>query len=145
MSFEDVDAQAKKDPVAVVHWNEYEALRDTLQRKITTEIDPINEDLQNLSVQVDGVAATAEATQAQVTTIQTSIDALTQQFAELRTFFQQHRAAGDDHSVNGEDEHAADGQGDNQEQFGRGDGRGVRGRGGRADAGLGRGFAPIGA
>ena len=78
MSFEDVDVQAKKDPTAVVHWNEYEALRDTLQRKITTEIDPINEDLQNLSVQFDGVAATAEATQAQVTTIQTSIDALTQ-------------------------------------------------------------------
>ena len=145
MSLEDVDVQAKKDPAAVVHWNEYEALRDTLQRKIATEIDPINEDLQNLSVQVDGLATTAEETQVQVTTIQTSIDALTQQFAELRTLFQQHRAADDDHSVNGEDEHAADGQGDNQEQLGRGGGRGDRGRGGRAGAGLGRGFAPIGA
>ena len=131
------NVQAKKDPTAVVHWNEYEALSDTLQRKITTEIDPINEDLQNLSVQVDGLTTTAEETQVQVTTIQTSIDALTQQFAELRTFFQQHRAAGDDHSVNGEDEHAADGQGDNQDQLGRGDGRGARGRGGRGDAGLG--------
>ena len=45
MSFEDVDVQAKKDPTTVVHWNEYEALRDTLQRKITTEIDPINGDM----------------------------------------------------------------------------------------------------
>ena len=45
MSIDDVNVQAKKDPTAVVHWNEYEALRDTLQRKITTEIDPINGDM----------------------------------------------------------------------------------------------------
>ena len=65
-------------------------------------------------MQVDGVAVTAEATQAQVTTIQTSINALTQQVTELRTFFQNH----------GDDESDAAGQGDNQEQLGRGGDRG---------------------
>ena len=114
MSLQDVDVQAKKDPTAVVHWNEYEALRDTLQRKITTVIDPIDDELQHVGVQVDGVAATAEATQTQVTALQTSM--------ELRTLFDRQLAVDDDHSVNGDDEHAAVGQGDNQEQLGRGGG-----------------------
>ena len=145
MSLEDVDVQARKDPTAVVHWNEYEALRDTLQHRITTVVEPLDEELQRVGLQVDGVVATAEATQTQVTALQTSIDAFTQQVTELRTLFYRQLPVDDDHSVNGNDEHAAVGQGDNQELLGRGGCRGDRGRGGRAGAVLGRGFAPIGA
>ena len=104
MSLEDVDVEAKMDPTAVVHWNEYEALRDTLQRRITTVVELLDEELQRVGLQVDGVVTTTEATQTQVTALQTSIDALTQQVTELRTLFDRQLAVDDDHSVNGEDE-----------------------------------------
>ena len=67
-----------------MHWNKYEALRDSLRLRINNVTEPIEEELQRVGLQVDGIVATAEATQTQVTALQTSIDALPQQVAELR-------------------------------------------------------------
>ena len=43
MSLDDVDVQQKKDPTKVVHWNEYEALRDSLRLRINNVTEPIEE------------------------------------------------------------------------------------------------------
>ena len=152
MSFESVDVQQKKDPTELVHWNEYEALRDHMTLKLNKAVQPIEEELQRVGLAVDNAVNTATTTQTQVTALQTSIDALTRQIADLRTVVeQQHEPVDDDLSVNGAAAAAAHAQHDHlqqpQEHLGRG-GRGDRGRGlGRAGAmpGVGRGFHPIGA
>ena len=150
MSSETVDVQEKKDAAALVHWNEYEALRDHMARKLDRAIEPIDEELQRVGLAVDASVATGEATQTQVAALQTSIDALTQQVTDLRTLVQHQHApvhgADDDQRVNGVDAAAHENRA--PDNLGRGR-RVQRGRGfGRAGAippGVGRGLHPLGA
>jgi hypothetical protein len=43
MSLKDIDVMPKKNPTDVVHWNEYEALHDHLQRQILNAKNPLYE------------------------------------------------------------------------------------------------------
>jgi hypothetical protein len=43
MSSKEIDVTQKKNPTDVVHWNEYEALRDHLQQQILNATTPLHE------------------------------------------------------------------------------------------------------
>ena len=42
----DVDVKEKKKPEETVKWNEYEALRDTMYKKIAAEVEQSDDSLQ---------------------------------------------------------------------------------------------------
>ena len=171
-SSDNFDVQQKKDPTTVVTWNEYEALRDHLQRQILTATNPIHENVQNVELSLNEATETITETQQQVTDIQRTLNTLQQAMATLQASVdrQQDLQPDDDGeaSVHGEN---ADGATANATQAaaarrervqqaaqnrriqndpvnaGQGGGRGNVGRGfGRASAmPVGRGFAPLGA
>jgi len=68
-SSDNFDVQQKKDPTTVVTWNEYEALRDHLQRQILTATNPIHENVQNVELSLNEATETITETQQQVTDI----------------------------------------------------------------------------
>ena len=84
MSDESFDVQQKKDHKSVVHWNEYEALRDHLQRQIQCATDPINENVQTMELDLKDATETITATQRQVTEIQGTLVNLQQALAALQ-------------------------------------------------------------
>ena len=107
----DVDVQAKKKAEEVVKWNEYEALRDTMYKKISAEVeqsddslrkelkslykkisaeveksdDSLREELNTLDLKIE-----AAATQESVNILQEAVTNLTRQIANLTTLV--HRA-----------------------------------------------------
>ena len=84
----DVDVQAKKKPEDVVKWNEYEALRDTIYKRISAEIeksdDSLREELKSLDFKIE-----ASATQDSVDVLQEAVTNLTRQIKHLSTLVQQ--------------------------------------------------------
>ena len=55
MSLEGSDVvQQKKDHTEVVHWNEYEALRDVMYIPINKAVEPLDVELQCVGLAVDG-------------------------------------------------------------------------------------------
>ena len=72
----DVDLQAKKKPEEVVKWNEYEALIDTIYKRISAEIeksdDSLREELKSLDFKIE-----ASATQDLVDLLQEAVTNLT--------------------------------------------------------------------
>ena len=87
-----VDVQEKKKPEDTVKWNEYEALRETMYKRISTEIersdDSLREELKSLDFKID-----ASATQESVDVLQEAVTNLTRQIANLTTMVQQQRQA----------------------------------------------------
>ena len=73
-------------------WNEYEALQDTMYKRIAAEIeksdDSLREELNTLDLKID-----AAATQESVDILQETITNLTRQIANLTTLVQQQRQA----------------------------------------------------
>src|SRR4051812_19081966 len=150
---ESVNVQMKKDPAAVVHWNEYEALRDHLTCQIDVAVTNIHEDVRVIDLELKEAKETAATTQDTMTAIQRSITKLTRAVTTLQaTVDLQHNQQ----QTAEEEEGDASIHGDNHGNFdddaaapaahpaGRGNGgRGTRGRG--ADIPHGRGFAPFGA
>ena len=86
-TFSDVDVQAKKKPEETVKWNEYEALRDTMYKRITAEVeksdDSLREELNTLDLKIE-----AAATQESVNVLQEAVTNLTRQIANLTTLVQ---------------------------------------------------------
>ena len=159
----------------MVHWNEYEALRDHLQRQIQCATDPINENVQNMELDLKDATETITATQRQVTEIQGTLVNLQQAMAALQqSVDRQHNQQRDDDdgeasvhggndgvaaanaaNVQGAAAHHAQLQQANRDQqaphepvvAGQDGGRGNGGRGGGHATAMpvGRGFAPLGA
>jgi hypothetical protein len=63
MSLKDIDVMQKKNPTDVVHWNEYESLRDHLQRQILNAINPLHEGVQNVELGLKDANETINETQ----------------------------------------------------------------------------------
>ena len=59
-STSDAFVKEKKNPEDTVKWNEYEALRDTMYKRIATEIeksdDSLREELNTLALKIDAMA-----------------------------------------------------------------------------------------
>ena len=88
----EVIVQAKKKPEETVKWNEYEALRDTMYKRIAAEVeksdDSLREELNTLDLKIE-----AAATQESVDVLQEVVTNLTRQIANLTTMVQQQRQA----------------------------------------------------
>ena len=88
----DVDVQVKKKPEDVVQWNEYEALRDTIYKRISAEIDKsedrLREELKSLDFKIE-----ASARQDSVDVLQETVTNLTRQITHLNTLIQQQQHA----------------------------------------------------
>ena len=88
----DVDVQVRKKPKDVVQWNEYEALRDTIYKRISAEIekseDSLREELKSLDFKVE-----ASATQDSVDVLHEAVTNLTRQVTHLSTLVQQQQQA----------------------------------------------------
>ena len=86
----DLVVQDKKKPEDTVKWNEYEALRDTMYKRIAAEIeksdDSLREELNTLDLKID-VAATQES----VDILQEAVTNLTRQVANLATLLENPR------------------------------------------------------
>ncbi|KAK1607904.1 hypothetical protein QYE76_031577 [Lolium multiflorum] len=124
----------KKPDDTPVTWREYEGLRDHLQREIRVASDVLDKEMQGVHLKVDEATTAVHTVQTSVTTLQASIQALTNAVAEIRTMVQpQQPPHDDDGSVQGDNADAAAAQG-----MGRGVGRGL-------PHGVNRGFVEIGA
>jgi hypothetical protein len=66
MSLKNIDVMQKKNPTDVIHWNEYEALRDHLQRQILNATNPLHEGVQNVELGLKDANETINETQRQV-------------------------------------------------------------------------------
>ncbi|KAK1618279.1 hypothetical protein QYE76_023796 [Lolium multiflorum] len=127
----------KKDPIATVTWLEYEALRDHLQREIRVATEALDKDIQGVHLKVDEATMAVTTVQTSMTTLQASIQNLTQAVGEIRTMVKPQQPPPDeDGSVQGDNAEAANAQGCG---IGHGLGRGV------GDPLRGRGFVPVGA
>ena len=108
MSSSGVDVQEKKDPTEVVHWNEYEALRDHFKLQLDRSCDSIAEDVQNVQLKLDTNEQAVNAIQTQVIEMQRSLDTIQQAMTDLRAAIdlrpQQHAAQDDDASVHGDND-----------------------------------------
>ena len=95
----DVDVHAKKKPEEVVKWNEYEALRDTIYKRISAEIeksdDSLREELKSLDFKIE-----ASATQDSVDVLQEVVTNLTRKITHLSTLVQQQQAPHNDGRAN---------------------------------------------
>ena len=84
--------QAKKKPEEVVKWNEYEALRDTMYKRIAAEVeksdDSLREELNTLDLKIE-----AATTQESVNILQEVVTNLTRQITNLTTMVQQQQHA----------------------------------------------------
>ncbi len=137
MSSEDVDVMQKKDADTAVTWREFEALRDHMQRQIRVANDVLDKDIQGVHLKVDEATQAVNTVQTTMTTLQASIQTLTNAVGEIRTMVQpQQPPHDDDGSVQGDNAEAVNGPG---RGMGRGIGRGV------GEAFRGRGFVPVGA
>ena len=91
-STSDAVVQEKKNPEDTVKWNEYEALRDTMYKRIAAEIersdDSLRDELNTLDLKIE-----AAATQESVDILQETVTNLTWQIANLTTLVQQQRQA----------------------------------------------------
>ena len=137
MSSSDVDVMQKKDANTAVTWREFEALRDHMQRQIRVANDVLDKDIQGVHLKVDEATQAVNTVQTTMTTLQASIQTLTNAVGEIRTMVQpQQPPHDDDGSVQGDNAEAVNGPG---RGMGRGIGRGV------GEAFRGRGFVPVGA
>ena len=84
MSIEDGASDVLQKKADVVHWHEYEALRDHLKFKINQAVEPLSSDLQKVEMKVDEAIDTAHTTQGHMTTMQQNLAELTQAVAALR-------------------------------------------------------------
>jgi hypothetical protein len=66
MSLKNIDVMQKKNPTDVIHWNEYEALRDHLQQQILNATNPLHEGVQNVELGLKDANETINETQRQV-------------------------------------------------------------------------------
>ena len=86
----DLLVQAKKNTEDTVKWNEYEALRETVYKRIAAAIeasdDSLREELNTLDLKID-----AAATQESVDILQESVTNLTRQVANLATLLENQR------------------------------------------------------
>jgi hypothetical protein len=98
MSLKDIDVVQKKNPTDVVHWNEYEALCDHLQRQILNATKPLHEGVQNVELGLKDDNETINETQRQVTEVQRTLTAMQQAMTALQASVdrQQHRQHDDD-------------------------------------------------
>ena len=87
-SASDAMVQEKKKPEELVKWNEYEALRDTLYKRIDAAVeksdDSLREELNTLDLKIE-----AAATQQSVDILQEAVNNLTRQITNLATMVQQ--------------------------------------------------------
>jgi hypothetical protein len=65
-----VDVQQKKDPNEVMHWNEYEALRDHLTNRFNAACGSLHEDVLVVENNLYATQDIATTTQEIVTTLQ---------------------------------------------------------------------------
>jgi hypothetical protein len=94
-----------------VHWNEYEALHDTLSKRFNAVFDSLHDDVLVVDNNLNATHDIATATQETVTTIQRSIADLTQAVNTLQASFDHpHHQQPIDH-----DESTASVQDDNHE------------------------------
>jgi hypothetical protein len=70
MSSKEINVTQKKNPIDVVHWNEYEALRDHLQQQILNATNPLHEGVQDVELGLKEATETITDTQRQVTEVQ---------------------------------------------------------------------------
>ena len=84
--------QEKKKPEEVVQWHQYEALRDTIYKRIAAEVDASDESLRKELTTLD-LKIQESATQESVDVLQESVTNLTRQIANLTTLVQQQRQA----------------------------------------------------
>jgi hypothetical protein len=70
MSSKEINVTQRKNPTDVVHWNEYEALRDHLQRQILNATNPLHEGVQDVELGLKDATETMTDTQRQVTEVQ---------------------------------------------------------------------------
>jgi hypothetical protein len=148
------DVQQKKDPNEVVHWNKYEALRDTLTKRFNVVCDILHDDVLAVDNNLNATHDIATTTQETVTTIQHSIADLTQAVNTLQASFDRpHHQQPLDHEAAAsvlDDNHTHD-DANAATAAGRREGLLLGGHGGRGNGGRGagippgRGFAPLGA
>jgi hypothetical protein len=61
--FKGIDVTQEKNPTDVVHWNEYEALCDHLQRQILNATNPLLEGVQDVELGLKDATKTITDTQ----------------------------------------------------------------------------------
>ena len=87
-SASDAIVQEKKKPEELVKWNEYEALRDTLYKRIDAAVeksdDSLREELNTLDLKIED-----RASQQSVDVLQEAVNNLTRQITNLATMVQQ--------------------------------------------------------
>src|SRR3954466_14876562 len=155
---ESVNVQMKKDPTAVVHWNEYEALRDHLTRQIDVVVTNIHENVRVIDLELKEAKETAATTQYTMTAIHRSITDLTRVVTTLQATVdlqnnQQQNAEEEegDASIHGDNHGHFDDDAAAPAAHPASRGNGVRGNGDRGNGGRGaaiphgRGFAAFGA
>jgi hypothetical protein len=137
-----------------VHWNEYEALRDTLMKRFNAVCDSLYDDVLAVDNKLNATHDIATATQETATTIQRSIAYLTQDVNTLQASFDHpHHQQPLDHeaAASVQDDNDAHDDANAAAAAGRREGLLLGGNGGRGNGGRGvgippgRAFAPLGA
>jgi hypothetical protein len=113
MSLKEIDVMQKKNPTNVVHWNEYGALRDHLQRQILNATNPLHEGVQDVELGLKDATETITDTQRQVIEVQRTLTAMQQATTALqasvdRQQHRQHDDGGEASVQGGGDAHAPD-------------------------------------
>ncbi len=98
MSSKEIDVTQKRNPTDVVHWNEYEALRDHLQQQILNATNPLHEGVQDVKLGLKDATKTITDKQRQVTKVHRTHTAMQQAMTALQASVdcQQHRQHDDD-------------------------------------------------